>query len=53
MALYREPTQKPVNGSAQYSDSALGGYVFYFASQANLETFQANRTKYSPGFGGY
>lgn len=53
VALYSNPTHKPINGSAQYSDNALGGYIFRFASQANLETFQANRTKYSPGYGGY
>lgn len=53
VALYNDPTSKPVNGSVKLSDSALGGYTFLFASQENLAAFQANRSKYTPGFGGY
>ena len=50
--LYNDPTKVPINGSTQFSDDALGGYVFRFSTQANLDTFRANRTKFTPGFGG-
>ena len=43
----------PVMGSADFVDSSLGGYKFYFASASNLKLFQANSTKYAPRYGGY
>merc|ERR1711871_1220536 len=53
VALYNDPTKAPINGTDEFSDDALGGYVFRFATQANLDAFRANRSKYTPGYGGY
>ena len=33
VALYEDPTKAPINGSAQFADDALGGYVFRFSTQ--------------------
>ena len=70
VALYNDPTKAPINGTDEFSDDALGGYVFRFATQvspslcpaafsrlvataqANLDAFRANRSKYTPGYGG-
>ena len=52
VGTYMSPTAKPVMGSSAFVDTSLGGYKFYFASQANLDAFNVNATKYVPRYGG-
>ena len=53
VGTFNNPTAKPQMGTSAFVDSSLGGYKFYFASQANLDAFKANATKYVPRYGGY
>ncbi len=43
---------KLVEGSAKYSFEGQGA-TWYFSSQANLEKFKADPSKYVPQYGGY
>lgn len=43
---------RPVDGSANFS-ATYGDASYYFASKENMETFQANPTKYLPQHGGF
>jgi YHS domain-containing protein len=43
---------EPTEGSAAYTSSYQGA-VFQFASQENLDLFQADPAKYAPQYGGY
>ena len=53
VAAYNNPLAEPQMGTLAFVDSSLGGYRFYFASQANLAAFTANTSKYVPRYGGY
>lgn len=43
---------KPVKGDANFSANQSNA-TYRFASQANLDAFKANPTKYEPAYGGY
>lgn len=43
---------KPVKGNSNYSTEYMGA-EWLFASQENLELFEANPEKYAPEYGGY
>lgn len=43
---------KPVQGDAKFA-TVYKGATWRFASQANLDSFKANPTKYEPAYGGY
>ena len=45
-------TGKPVLGSDKFAMAHDGG-TYRFASQANLDAFKADPTKYEPAFGGF
>ena len=47
------PTAAPVMGNSTFVDTSLGGYAFHFSTQANLDAFKANSSKYIPSYGGY
>lgn len=43
---------KPVIGKAEYKVT-VGAATYWFASEANLQTFKADPSKYEPQYGGY
>lgn len=47
-----DETQTGIAGSSTYS-STYNGYLFYFSSQSNLDTFEANPSQYVPKWGGF
>jgi len=69
VALYNNPTKAPINGtfsddalggyvfrfSTQVSSISLLSCLsrLVATTQANLDTFRANRSKFTPGFGGF
>ena len=53
VGTFHNDTAAPLMGTPAFIDDSLGGYKFYFASQANLDAFKANTTKYVPLYGGY
>ena len=44
---------KHVLANDTFVDTSLGGYKFWFKTEANLKAFQANPEKYAPKIGGY
>ncbi len=43
---------RPVQGSKRWQ-TRFGGATYWFASEGNLKTFEADPKKYEPAFGGY
>lgn len=43
---------RPVKGTAEFSAKSKGA-VYWFATESNLQAFQANPERYEPQYGGY
>jgi YHS domain-containing protein len=52
VSFFTEDDSKPVNGSTSITSDHKGA-TYFFVSEDNKQTFESNREKYTPQFGGY